>query len=197
MSRRTRRRQGPTMEEQAEEQRRTQREAAATERGLSEAQQGSLNLSQFDDSGIIDELSEPDIDRDDGEMDDLNELLAAEFGRHLALGNIESDEYSKQKLLDRARARLTKTEFPREGRIGSECSGRVRAIMTEEGEKPQLTDDMARQIDAAFEERTMTRSLSKDARGFRGVTEAIVETRSRNDSEDDDSGGGIINRLFG
>lgn len=191
-----------TNEEQARERAKMQKEMAAqqsaTEMGLAESNSGTINVGS-DGSDIIDEFSSPDIGRDsDVAFSDVDELLAAEFGRHLAFGNIDSDEYSRQKKLDRGRARLTKMEFPREGRIGHKCTGTVREIMVpDEAERPALTDDAARQIDAAFEERRAMRSLSKDGRGFRGVTEAIVETRNRSDSSDDSGGGGLIRRFFG
>jgi hypothetical protein len=172
---------------------------SATDRGLSETTSATIDLEDAHGSDIIDEFADPDIARDSEQgFSDIDELLAAEFGRHLAFGNIDSKEYSRQKKLDRGRARLTKMEFPREGRIGHKCSGLVREIMVpDEAERPALTDDAGRQIDAAFEERGAMRSLSKDARGFRGVTEAIVETLTRSDNDKSGSGGGFIRRLFG
>jgi hypothetical protein len=170
---------------------------SATDRGLSEANSGTIDLDERG-SDIIDEFADPDIGRDEGQFSDLDRMLEAEFGRHLAFGNIDNDEYERQKKLDRGRARLAKMEFPREGRIGHKCTGKVRQIMVPgEAERPSLTDDAARQIDAAFEERRAMRSLSKDARGFRGVTEAIVETRNRTDSSEDNNGGSLIRRFFG
>lgn len=178
-----------------EEQNRHQREQQATQFGLGDAQQGTIDMSEFGGSDLIEDFSDADVAAD--EDDDLDKLLAAEFSRHLAFGNIDMGEYKRQSMLDRARARMTKMEFPREGRIGSRCRGRFREIMVPDSEgRPILSDYKAREIDAAFEERTMARSLSKNARGFRGVTEAIVETRSKSDADDGGSGG-LMSRLFG
>lgn len=171
---------------------------AATQTGHQQAQRETIDLSAFEDSDIIQEFAAPDIARDID--DDLEEMLSAEFSRHLVFGNIDRDEWEEQKLMDKARSRLAKMEFAREGRIGSKCNGQVRQIMTQsnEPERPMITDDMGREIDAAFEERTMARSLAIDGQGFRGLSEAIVWTRSdRGDSGSGGSKGGLMGRLFG
>ena len=187
------------MDEQARRQAEMQQEQLATERGLAEAQQGRIDLSQFSDSDIIDALSTPDIGRDDPEVDiGLEELLAGEFGKHLAFGNIDRREWDRQVLLDKSRSRLLKCEFPRDGRIGSRCRGRVHEIMVpDENERPVLTDDIAREIDAAYEERTMARSLSIDAKGFEGVMSSIVQTFNRREGGDESrQSRGLLGRLF-
>ncbi|AXR80706.1 hypothetical protein [Natrarchaeobaculum sulfurireducens] len=191
-------------EELLREQQRIQKEqtehSAAQQTAHQRAQQGTIDLSAIRDGDIIESLVNPDIGRDG---DDLEEMLSAEFGRHLVLGNISEREYERQKQMDRARARLVKCEFPRQGRIGSKCRGDVHRIMVgdDEPERPVLDDDKAREIDAAFEERSMARSLSKGGKGFRGLTEAIVYTRTDRNTDDAGSGGGLISgtvgRLFG
>lgn len=189
----------PDEHEYIEEQARVQREqtehSAATQAGMAQAQEGAIDLSRLRDGDIIEDFADPDIGRDDG---DLEEMLEAEFGRHLVFGNIPEDEWEKQKLLDRARSRLAKCEFPREGRIGSRCRGVVRQIMVpDEDERPVLTDDRAREIDAAFEERSLARSLSINAKGFDGVTAAIVETRNRREETNNSGSGGLVSRTVG
>jgi len=186
------------MRQQAQMQQQNAASQSAVDRGLADAQQGTIDMDQLGQSDIIEEFSEPSISKDAGEFDDLDEFLAAEFGKHIAFGNISPEEYSEQRLKDRARARFAKMEFARTGRIGSKCTGDIRAIMVpEEDDRPPLSDEMSRHIDAAFEERSMMRSLSKEAKGFRGVTEAIVQTFTRTDSDDDSgSSGGFLRRLF-
>lgn len=168
----------------------------ATAAGVQQATEGTINVGDLEPDDIIDELSSPDIGR--GGDDQLEELLTTEFARHLAFGNISKEEWERQRMLDMMRARLVKCEYPRQGRIGSRCRGLVRDIMVpDEPERPVLDDDTARRLDAAFEERSLERSLSIDAKGFRGVTEAIVETRSRRDDGGEDSTGGILSRTVG
>jgi len=170
--------------------------ARATEAALQQAQQGAINLQGLAGNSIIEEIAKPDID---GEGDDLEDNFSAEFGRHAVLANIDKKEWERQVLLDRMRSSLAKTEYPREGRIGSKCTGRVRELMTQADEpaRPILTDEMSREIDAAFDDLTNARSLGIDGLGFRNITEAIVETRSSSDSGDGASEGGILKRTAG
>jgi len=186
-------------EEARREQARMQREQSASERGLAEAQQGTIDMDQLGNEDLIAALTNPDIGRDEGNFADLERHLSAEFGRHLALGNITEAEHEAKTKRDRGHARLAKMEFPREGRIGSKCRGHIRDIMTAEAEPemPTLTDDAARQIDAAFEQREQQRSLSKGGLLVKNLLQAIVETRSKTDSDDDRGRTGIMGRLFG
>jgi hypothetical protein len=174
------------------------REQSASERALADAQQGTIDMDNLRDEDLIEALTDPDIGRDGPPFESLERHLKAEFGRHLALGNISEDEHERKSKRDRGHARLSKMEFPREGRIGSKCRGNIRKIMTADGEpeKPTLTDDAARQIDMAFEQREQQRSLSKGGLLVKNLLQAIVETRSKTDSDDDRGRGGFINRLF-
>jgi|APHM01.1.fsa_nt_gi hypothetical protein len=181
------------------EQARMRREQSASERGLADAQQGTIDMENLGNEDLIAALTNPDIERDDGQFADLEGHLSAEFGRHLALGNISEEDHERKTKRDRGHARLAKMEFPRAGRIGSKCRGNIRDIMTadEEPANPTLTDDAARQIDAAFEQREQQRSLAKGGLLVKNLLQAIVETRSKTDSDDERSRGGIMSRLFG
>lgn len=152
---------------------------------------------------LIEELFAPGIDREsddlpDGVAADLEEALAADFGRHLGMGNITREEYEKERDLDKARRLVMLQGYPRRGRSGSACTGEVREIMVGDDDpgKPTLTDDRARQIKRAYEERSMLRSLSIGARGWRGITEFLAVTGTvGGDSEDTGDSGGMLSSL--
>lgn len=163
------------------------------------AQQEAVNIDADADFGEF--ISKPGIERDesylpDDQQADIEQLLSAQFGRHVALGNIPRSKWEDEELLDRARAILIKSQFPRRNGPGGKCSKEDRRIMTgDELPKPELDADMDNQIDAAFEERSNMRSLAVDGRAFRGMTEVIAETRS--ESIDEDSSGGWMSKLSG
>jgi len=174
------------------------REQSASERGLADAEQGTIDVGELGDEDLIEALTDPDIARDDDAFS-LQDKLEAEFGRHLALGNISDDEYERMRKRDRGLARLTMMEHAREGRIGSKCRGDIRQVMVSGGETNQslLSDDDSRQIAAAFEQRSLQRSLSKGGMLVKNLLQAVVETRSRTDSAESQNSSGIMNRLFG
>lgn len=181
-----------------------QAHGAAQQTAHERAAQGSIDLSRLQSPDMIDELFSPDIDPDPDDLPedvagDLEAKLAAEFGRHLGLGNITRDEYEERRIDDEAEALLVQQEFRRPaGRSGGKCTGAIREIVTgKDDARPELTPDRSRRIKSAMEERSMLRSLSIDARGFRGLTEAIVYTRSEGFEESGGGGGGVLSRVAG
>lgn len=191
---------------QEEHARRMEQQAhgAATSVAANEAGAGGSQIT-LDEIGenpdLVETLFSPGIgmDSDDlpeGVTDDLEDFLSAEFGRHLGLGNITREEYLYEKEMDRARALAAIQGFRKQGRSGSECTGETRRIMTgERTDPPEMNDRRARSIRSAYQERTMMRSLSIRARGWRGLTEFIGNVRSEASDIGGDSDGGILSRV--
>jgi hypothetical protein len=186
-----------------EAQKETQLQGAASQVAASEGG-GKISFEDLRNRpSLIEELFAPGIDRDgddlpDGVASDLEDALAADFGRHLGMGNITREEYERERDLDKARRLEVLQGYPRRGRSGSACTGEVREIMVgdDDPEKPTLTDDRARQLKRAYEERSMLRSLSIGARGWRGITEFLAVTGTvGTDGEDTGDSGGMLSSL--
>lgn len=143
---------------------------------------------KLEDKDFAEFIGGHDVDRDpeylpDDKQADLEQLLSAEFGRHVVFGNIDKAEWESEKIMDHARALAVKSEFPNQHGPGSKCSTEDKRIMTGESDPNEpLTPDEARQISASFEERTAARSLSIGGRAFRGMTEVISQNLSQGDS---------------
>lgn len=163
------------------------------------------SLGELQSTEFIDTAFDPDVNRGDGvpgkDNNHLEEKFSAEFGRHAGLGNITTKEWEHRGVMNKAKAILALQEMAQPNGLGSRCSPKLREAMTgEEGELPMRTDDMSREIREMFEEKTMLESLSRDARGFRGLTEVTAVSRSEG-NEADSGSGSIFSRatsaLFG
>lgn len=173
-----------------------QEHSAATQVAADDAKRRSIDPRVLRDESFVDEVFSPGIDRKnapDGRDNDLEDFLSAEFSRHVGMGNITREDWEHMRDLNKAQAQLAMQEFRRPGGIGSKCTGASRERLTggDSAEKPVLTDDRARSIRAAFDERTRMESLSIDARGWRGLVESIVQVR-----RDESSDGSDDSRLF-
>lgn len=165
-----------------------------------EATREGPDLSELQSKEFIDTAFTPDVNRGDVPGKDNNhieEKYSAEFGRHQGLGNIEREDWEDERKLNRAKAILAKQEYARPSGLGSRCRSGLREAWTGVEESlPMLTDDLARETTAAFEELTMMQSLSIDGRGFRGLTEVTAVARSEGYSSGDSSGG-LLSKLTG
>lgn len=177
----------------------------ATGTAMAHAADDMPSLGELQSTEFIDTAFDPDVNRGEGvpgkDDNHLEEKFAAEFGRHAGLGNISREEWERWQLMNKARGILAKQEMARPNGLGSKCSPQLREEMTGlDEELPMRTDDMAREIEATFEEKSRLESLSVDARGFRGLTE--VQTVNRQEgNEIEASSGGLVSRatnfLFG
>lgn len=187
-----------------EQQKEAQAHGAGMETGHREAGTATIDFGGRDED-LIEQVFSPDLGIDDedlppGVVDDLEAMFSAEFGRHIGLANISRERWEEERHMDRARAMMAKGEFRIEGRSGSKCTGEFRDIITDGdgSDRELLTDEYDRKIDAAFEERSMLRSLSIEGRGFRGITEAIVWSVTEGyDTDGDGDGGGLLSSTVG
>ena len=165
-----------------------------------QAAQAAPDWSELQSKEFIDTAFTPDVNRPDGpnfSNNRVEERFAAEFGRHAGLANIKRDDWVTEKWLNEAKALLAKQEYARPSGMGSRCTPALRREMTGEGPLPVLDDDLAREIQAVFEERSMLQSLSVDARGFRGLTEVTAVSRSEGFDGPSSHDGGFLSRVTG
>ena len=183
---------------QLHKQAKERQQEATTQQTAASAAAGTTAVDVLEDEDFAAFISGPGIERDgeglpDEKAPDLEQNFSAEFSRHLVFGDISRDKWETEGLLDHARSIAAKAEYVPQSGPGSKCSAEDRRIMTGSEGNGTLTADMARQIDSAFEERTMARSLSIGARAFRGLTEIISENRSENSGGS--SGSSLLNKL--
>jgi len=188
------------MSQNPEQARRHNEHSQATSAATQQAANSGPSLDELQSSEFIDAAFSPDINREGVPgKDDLlmEEAYAAEFGRHHGLGNIERDDWEMERDLNRARAILAKQEYARPSGLGSRCNQSLREAWTDVDEPlPMLTDELAREITATFEENSMFKSLSIDARGFRGLTEVTAVSKSEG-FNGGSSDGGILSKVTG
>jgi hypothetical protein len=196
MSRRQPRRPDPEVQHAREKDVRQQSQTTGT--AMQRAAEDMPSLGELQSREFIDSAFTPDVNRGDGvpgiPNNNIEEKFAAEFGRHAGLGNITTEEWERRKLLNKAKGILALQEMARPNGLGSRCNPQLRRQMTGEDEGlVTRSDDMAREVREAFEEKSMLESLSRDARGFRGLTEVTAVSRAEgNDTES--SSGGMLSR---
>lgn len=183
-----------------EEVRRHNEHSQSVGAATSKAANSGPDLTELQSKEFIDTAFKPDIDRKGVpgvEDNNIEARYAAEFGRHQGLGNIEREDWEQEKALNRAKAILAKQEYARPNGLGSRCRKSLRKLWTDvDDDLPLLTDDIARETTATFEELSMLQSLSINGRGFRGLTEVTAVARSEG-YESSSSGGGIISKITG
>lgn len=165
------------------------------------ASQSGPSLDELQSTEFIDAAFKPHFDKRKHVkgVEDLNleAKYSAEFSRHQGLGFITRSDWEDEASMNRARAILAKQEFARPNGLGSKCRPALRKAWTNVDEPLQmLTDDTAREITAAFEEKTMTQSLSVDGRGFSGLTEVTAVSRSEG-VDPNTSSGGLLAKVTG
>lgn len=151
---------------------------------------GELGSKEF-----VDTAAELDVDRDDLAKDnpyyhDIEGFLAAESSKQLELSNITRRHEHRERIMDRARAILAKMEMPRPAGAGSKCQGETRRRMTgEDKDRPVLTADLDRQIDAGYKAVSMKRAKSVNGWFLSKIADMTVLTRSEGFEADSDDGG--------
>ena len=188
------------IERQYNRQRQMQMESSAEQTAHSVAASG-IDVGDLRRKEFIESITEPNIERrsdllPEGESRDIEQKLSAEFGRHTVLSNISKDEWESQRYKDKSRAILTKMEYRPLTGPGHACDPIDYEIMTGQPDnRPVLTSDRARQLDAAFEERTMARALAIDGQAFKGVTEVTAVAKSETLDDGPTSPAGIMGRI--
>lgn len=171
----------------------------AAQAGAERARSSGFDPRELMSEQWMDTLNDLDIDRDlpDGhpKKHNVEQLLGAHTSKQMGIGYITREEYETENLKDRGRRRLVNSSFRSRGGTGSKCKGRTRERMTggEADQRPVVDDDLAGQIDAAFEAKRMQRSGSVGGRRFKGSTEVQVVTK--NDDKGLDFGGGSGGKL--
>lgn len=199
--RRQRQPQRPDPEEQARRQQEHAQQSAGLNTATQVAGQHAPDLSELQSKEFIETAFEPDVNRGDDvpgyEDNRIEQMFAAEFGRHAGLGNITREEWQRRQKLNKAKALLALQEFARPSGLGSRCRPDLRQAWADRDEPlPARDDDTAREITAAFEEKTNLESLSQNAKGFDGLTQVTAVTYSKSDRSDSSSGG-TLERLTG
>lgn len=189
------------MSQDPEQAQRHNEHSTTTSAATQKAANSGPSLDDLQSKEFIETAFTPDINREGVPgKDDLRmeEAYAAEFGRHQGLGNIEREDWEMERDLNRARAILAKQEYARPSGLGSRCNQSLRAAWTDVEEPlPMLTDELAREITATFEENSMFKSLSIDARGFRGLTEVTAVSKSEGFAGGSSSDGGLLSKVTG
>lgn len=193
-----------TIQQQYDPQADHQRQQAQTEHqsavssATQQAAQSAPDWSELQSKEFIDTAFTPDVNRPNGpnfDQNNVEERFAAEFGRHAGLSYITREDWREEKGLNRAKAILARQEYARPNGLGSRCTPGLRKAMTGLGSLQILDDDLAREIQAVFEERTFLQALSIDARGFRGLTEVTAVSRSEGFDGPDSSSDSWLGKL--
>lgn len=198
MATRSRQRQ-PTPEAQHERQIRGQEHGSATSAAMQGVGQ-AFDPKDLVAGEFIDTATDLDVDRELPEehpkWHDLDNLLAAESSRQLEFGNIPRKYWREECIMDRARAILAKMEFVQPNGLGKKCGGDTRRRMTagRQNSHVELTDDLAREIDAAYRQIGMKRSKSISGWFMSKIADMQVVTRSEGFTQES-GGGGWFDRI--
>lgn len=164
-----------------EEQLSRQRDQQAEGQALGSAQQvASKKLQQrVENPEFFQQLRDPDLADEDSEYAWLeNELAPAFSGTHV-IGNRSPEHEQRIEWSMQAQAQRVVSERS-SGRL---CKGTTHRIAKglhrrdDKRQKPEFTSDERRAVRDAFEAAKAERSLSVEARGFRGVTEATAVSK--------------------
>jgi len=192
-------------EAEHERQKEQTEEATAMQTGAAQARD-LVNQELHRTKQFVEEVTDPDLDRDlpddDPHQYNLEQLLGGQLSQQLALGYISKDGYEREREKDKGRKLMLKQQFRgTAGGHGSKCTGRTRERMTSHhSERQPLSEDLDAQIDAAYEVKDSMRSGSVNGQRSKSVTEAHVVTRNESERNNDDSQGIIgrtTSKLFG
>lgn len=178
-----------------------QEEMASQQAASSAAIRRAAEQHREDRRKFVDELRDLGINGRDAQK------IADEFGIETAgvyaLANEDEADYRRHKWLNRnKRERFKSRRNP--GHLAERYPAFI-ALATgahsrpDDGIEQPLTERERAQVGETFEAKTALHSLGKGGEGLSAVAEitAVTEHRRQTEPEDEDSGGGIINRIFG
>ena len=184
----------PDPDEQRQRRREEQEEQTARSMAQGAAQQQATTPGANAEAGYWDVIGHPTLEDPDME-DGLEAFTRAELSRINALGNISRADWRRLELRTDNEFWIMKNEL--RGQDTSLSDDSERLLYGEN--RPALTDQMARRLEAAREAKKQMLSLSVDARGLKSGTEIHAVARTEDPDEDEDGGlfGGLGNYLSG
>jgi len=181
----------PDREKELDNREEQQAQSAAAQTTMQEA------LREHDGEQFLERFRDIDIKGDDRE--DVLDELGVELAGIFAIANEDEDDYRRHKWLNRnKKERLRSSRNP--GRL---CRGPILEVALGVHRRPDTGPDQPlsqrehRMVGEAMEAKTALHSLGKGGEGLSAVSEVTAVTEHRRETEPEDSGGGIISRIFG